>query len=133
MNRLPSSFSQRRIMVVDDEDDIVELVKKRLGKQGYSVFGFDNPFAALEHFEREGGKYGLVISDIRMPSMNGYELVRKILNIQPEIKVLLMSAFEINPVEFSLVLPSVKIDGFIPKPASLKQITNMVKTHMPTI
>jgi response regulator RpfG family c-di-GMP phosphodiesterase len=68
-----------------------------------------------------------------MPVMNGYELVKKILNIQPETKVLLMSAFEINPNEFFKVLPSVKIDGFISKPASLKQITNVVKTHMTTV
>jgi two-component system response regulator ChvI len=68
-----------------------------------------------------------------MPSMNGYELVKKIQNIQPETKILLMSAFEINPNEFSKVLPSVKIDGFISKPASLKQITNVVKTHMASV
>jgi two-component system response regulator ChvI len=68
-----------------------------------------------------------------MPAMNGYELVKKIQNIQPEIKILLMSAFEINPNEFSKVLPSVKIDGFISKPASLKQITNVVKTHMASV
>jgi response regulator RpfG family c-di-GMP phosphodiesterase len=65
--------------------------------------------------------------------MNGYELVKKIQNIQPETKILLMSAFEINPIEFSNVLPSVKIDGFISKPASLKQITNVVKTHMTSV
>jgi response regulator RpfG family c-di-GMP phosphodiesterase len=65
--------------------------------------------------------------------MNGYELVKKIQNIQPETKILLMSAFEINPNEFSKVLPSVKIDGFISKPASLKQITNVVKTHMTSV
>jgi hypothetical protein len=44
-----------------------------------------------------------------------------------------MSAFEINPNEFSKVLPSVKIDGFISKPASLKQITSVVKTHMASV
>jgi response regulator RpfG family c-di-GMP phosphodiesterase len=65
--------------------------------------------------------------------MNGYELVKKIQNIQPETKILLMSAFEINPNEFSKVLPSVKIDGFISKPASLKQITSVVKTHMASV
>jgi DNA-binding NarL/FixJ family response regulator len=64
--------------------------------------------------------------------MNGYEFVKKIQRIQPETKVLLMSAFEINPNEFSNVLPA-KIDGFISKPASLKQITNVVRSHMPSV
>ena len=120
-------------MVVDDEDDIVTLVKMCLGQQGYCVSCFTDPIEAVGHFEREGGNYHLVISDIRMPTMNGYQLARKILEIKPGTKVLLMSAFEINPNEFSKVLPSVKIDGFICKPASLKQITNVVKTHMPSI
>jgi CheY-like chemotaxis protein len=125
--------SQQRIMVVDDEADIIDLLKTSLGRLGYSVFCFTSPSVALEHFQRDAAKYSLVISDIRMPVMNGYELVKKILNIQPETKVLLMSAFEINPNEFFKVLPSVKIDGFISKPASLKQITNVVKTHMTTV
>ena len=125
--------SQQRIMVVDDEADIINLMKISLGRLGYSVFGFTSPSVALEHFQRDAKKYSLVISDIRMPAMNGYELVKKIQNIQPETKILLMSAFEINPNEFSNVLPSVKIDGFISKPASLKQITNVVKTHMTSV
>ena len=133
MNGIPSSYSQQRIMAVDDEDEIVALVKMCLGRQGYNVSCFTDPIEALRHFEREGGNYRLVISDIRMPTMNGYQLVRKILEMKPDIKVILMSAFEINPNEFSKVLPSVKIDGFICKPASLKQITNVVKTHMPSI
>jgi CheY-like chemotaxis protein len=119
-------------MVVDDEADIIDIVKRLLGRLGCSVF-FTNPDVALEHFQRDAKKYGLVISDIRMPSMNGYEFVKKIQRIQPETKVLLMSAFEINPNEFSNVLPSVKIDGFISKPASLKQITNVVRTHMQSV
>jgi CheY-like chemotaxis protein len=102
-------------MVVDDEDDIIEIVKRSLERQGYPVFGFTDPFNALEHFELEAKKYRLVISDIRMPSMNGYEFVKKIQNLQPETKVLLMSAFDISPHDFSKVLPSVRIDGFISK------------------
>jgi CheY-like chemotaxis protein len=60
-------------MVVDDEADVVEIMRKFLRKLGYSVFGFTNPFIALEQFERKPKKYQLVISDIRMPAMNGYE------------------------------------------------------------
>jgi response regulator RpfG family c-di-GMP phosphodiesterase len=120
-------------MVVDDEVDIVEIMRRCLGKLGYSVFGFTNPFVALEQFELEAKKYRLVISDIRMPAMDGYELVKKIQNLQPETKVLLTSAFEINPHDFSKELPSVRVDGFISKPASLKQISIMVKSHMSAV
>jgi CheY-like chemotaxis protein len=120
-------------MVVDDDADILEMMTSFLGKLGYSVFGFTNPIVALEQFELEPKKYQLVISDIRMPAMNGYELVKKIQSLQLETKVLLMSAFEINPHEFSKMLPSVRVDGFISKPASLKQITSLVRSHMPAV
>jgi YesN/AraC family two-component response regulator len=62
-----------------------------------------------------------------MPSMNGYEFIRKIKAIHPTIKTILISAFEINKNEFSKVMPSVKIDGFIAKPISLKELVNIVE------
>ena len=62
---------------------------------------------------------------------NGYELEKRVKTLQPETKVILMSAFKINHKEFSKVLPSVKMDGFISKPASLKQVIHLVQTYMP--
>jgi two-component SAPR family response regulator len=52
---------------------------------------------------------------------------RRIKTLQPKVRVILISAFEINDLEFSKVLPSVKIDEFIPKPVSLKKLTNRIK------
>jgi two-component SAPR family response regulator len=52
---------------------------------------------------------------------------RRIKTLQPKVRVILISAFEINDLEFSKVLPSVKIDGFIPKPVSIKKLTNRIK------
>jgi two-component SAPR family response regulator len=52
---------------------------------------------------------------------------RRIKTLQPKVRVIPISAFEINDLEFSKVLPSVKIDGFIPKPVSLKKLTNRIK------
>ena len=100
-------------MVVDDEPYIVGMMEILLKRHGYSVFGFNDPLAALKHFELEAKKFQLIISDIRMPSMNGYELIRRVKNLKPEIKVILLSAFEINPQDFSKVLPSIKIDRFV--------------------
>ena len=52
---------------------------------------------------------------------------RRIKTLQPKVRVILISAFEINDLEFSKVLPSVKIDGFTPKPVSLKKLRNRIK------
>ena len=69
----------------------------------------------------------LVLSDIRMPQMNGYELVNKIRTLKPKIKIILMSAFEIREAELSRVLPSINIDRLISKPISLKSLVETVK------
>ena len=70
--------------------------------------------------------YSLIVSDIRMPVMNGFEFVRKARKINPKVKILLMTAFEIDDSEFARVLPKPKIDGLIQKPASSKQILDIV-------
>jgi two-component SAPR family response regulator len=60
-----------------------------------------------------------------MPQMNGYELAKRIKNLRSEIKIILISAFEINPTEMARVLPNIKIGSLISKPISL---TNLTKT-----
>jgi CheY-like chemotaxis protein len=55
-----------------------------------------------------------------MPQMNGYELVKRISKLQNEIKIILMSAFEINHAEMARVLPNIKINSIVSKPVSLK-------------
>jgi DNA-binding NtrC family response regulator len=118
---------QNSILVVDDEFDIVTLIKRSLQNHGFTTLGFADPLIALEHFQNNSKSFAMVISDIRMPSMNGYEFIRKIKAIHPTIKTILISAFEINKNEFSKVMPSVKIDGFIAKPISLKELVNIVE------
>jgi DNA-binding NarL/FixJ family response regulator len=63
-----------------------------------------------------------------MPTMNGFEFVREAKKINPKVKILLMTAFEIDDKEFARVLPKPKIDGLIQKPASPKQILNTVSS-----
>ena len=118
---------QNSILVVDDEFDIVTLIRRSLQNHGFNTLGFTDPLIALEQFQNNSKSFAMVISDIRMPSMNGYELVRKIKAIHPTIKTILISAFEINKNEFSKVMPSVKIDGFISKPISLKELVSIVE------
>jgi two-component SAPR family response regulator len=57
---------------------------------------FTKPSLALEHFKINYKDYSLVISDIRMPKMNGFEFARSVSRVKPEIKVLLMTAFDID-------------------------------------
>jgi response regulator RpfG family c-di-GMP phosphodiesterase len=70
--------------------------------------------------------YDLVISDLRMPKMNGFEFIKIVKKIKPEVKVFLMTAFEINHTEFSRLLPDVKIDKLIEKPISIKELSTII-------
>lgn len=120
------------IMIVDDEFDIISIFKQGLERQGFHVFGFTEPALALEHFQTNYKKYRLVISDCRMPGINGYELVKKVKEIKYGVKVFLMTAFEINDVEFRSVLPNVEIEGFLQKPISLANLVSTVSKYVPS-
>jgi len=62
--------------------------------------------------------------------MNGFEFVRKVREISPAIKVLLMSAFEANSTELSIGLGGAKIEGFIQKPISLRELSGMIQKQL---
>jgi CheY-like chemotaxis protein len=118
-----------KVLVLDDDFDLATLVKQILQKGVFkNVFAFTDPLLALEHFRINHKDYSIIISDIRMPTMNGFEFVREARKINPKVKILLMTAFEIDDKEFARVLPKPKIDGLIRKPASSKQILNTVSS-----
>jgi two-component system response regulator ChvI len=123
-------YIRKSILIVDDEFDIVTLIKASLQNHGFNTLAFTDPLLALEHFRNNSKDFALVISDIRMPSMNGYELIRKIKAERPTIKTILISAFEINKEEFSKIMPTVKIDSFITKPVSLKQLIHSIENSL---
>jgi CheY-like chemotaxis protein len=115
------------VLVLDDELDVVAVMKHSLQKHGYHVFGFTDPLLALEHLIINSKDYSLVISDIRMPVMNGLEFVKKVREILPSIKILLMSAFDIKDSQFSKILLPLKVDGCIQKPISLKVMIRILQ------
>ena len=67
-----------------------------------------------------------MLSDIRMPGISGIKLARKVKEINPNVKVILMTAFEIRDSEFSKVFPSTQVDGFAQKPIRIKDLTNKI-------
>lgn len=82
------------LMIVDDDLDMLTIMKKSLESDAkIKVYGFTSPVAAVQQFAINSQDYDAVISDIRMPAMNGFELSRKILQINPSTKVFLITAF----------------------------------------
>ena len=115
------------IILVDDEEDIVNSVRRWLQADGFKVCGFTDPLQALEYFQNNSNDIDLVLSDIRMRKLDGFELVKRVKAIRPEIKVIFMTALETDGLELSKILPSVKIDGLISKPGRLENLVNIIQ------
>ena len=115
-----------RLLVVDDDPDIVQILKMGLVKNGFLVEAFTNPEEALQSFKSDAESYCLVLSDIRMPSISGIQLSKRVKEVNPLVKVVLMTSFEIRDNEFSKVFPSTHVDGFVQKPIGIKDLTDKV-------
>jgi CheY-like chemotaxis protein len=114
------------LLIVDDDPDIVQVLKLGLLKNGFLVDAFTNPQEALQSFKSNANDFCLVLSDIRMPGLSGIQLTKRVKEINPNVKVILMTAFEIRDDEFSKVLPSTSVDGFVQKPINIKDLTNKI-------
>ena len=106
--------------IIDDELDIVNLFREALYNiGGISIFTFTDPVAALEHFKSNNTAYVLVISDLKMPGMNGIDLASEIKKVNPSVRTLLMTAFEANDNIFKEYTRNGVINGFLQKPVRL--------------
>ena len=115
-----------RLLIVDDDSDIVQVLKMGLVRNGFSVEAFTNPKEALQSFKSDAESYCLVLSDMRMPALSGIQLSKKVKEVNPNVKVVLMTAFEIRDNEFSKVFPSTQVDGFVQKPVGIKNLTDKI-------
>src|ERR1051326_8577651 len=125
----------RRIMVVDDERDILRIIKRDLetGDHGitFSVDAFFDSETALDNFcSHPADYYELVLTDIRMPKMNGFELYRRIKKKNHSMKIAFITEFEINKEEFNKVMPSVNVIDFISKPLSVSSLITKLKSML---
>jgi two-component system, cell cycle sensor histidine kinase and response regulator CckA len=115
-----------RLLVVDDDPDNAEVIKLGLINYGFLVDAFTNPEEALRKFKSNPKDYRLVLSDIWMKSISGIQLAEKVKEVNPNVKVLLLTGSEMGGKEFSELSASVNIDGFIQKPISIKKLTDNI-------
>jgi DNA-binding response OmpR family regulator len=118
------------ILILDDEFDLVTVLKQGLERRGFRVFSFTDPFLALEHFKINAHNCDLVISDLRMPGMNGFEFLTKAREIRSDIMIFLMTAFEVNDLNLSVAISSLKIDEFLLKPFSIQNLNVIIDKHV---
>jgi DNA-binding response OmpR family regulator len=114
-----------RILIVDDEKDITNPLKIGLASHGFTIDAYNDPREALATYQ--AGKYGLIIIDIRMPGMNGFDLFREIKKIDGKAKVCFLTAFDMYAGEFKKLFPNMKVEGFLTKPISISRLTSEIK------
>ena len=91
-----ASSSAYSIMVVDDEEELAVLFKTFLEKSGYDAICFTDTIKALEHYGKYFDKVHLIITDLKMPKLNGIEFANKVREYSKTVKILLITAFVVN-------------------------------------
>jgi CheY-like chemotaxis protein len=115
----------KRILIVDDERDVTLILKLSLeqnnANKGFEVYAYNDPVILLSEFKPNF--YDLLLTDINMPHMNGFELCEKILDLDVNIRVCFMSAAEVNIEALREVYPKTRSIGcFIKKPVTAEYL-----------
>jgi two-component system response regulator ChvI len=120
-----SASMKKRILIVDDEPDVNLILKMVLEGNGFHVDTFDTPLLALEYFRK--GLYNLVILDIKMPKMNGFELYREIRKIDEKIRTCFLTAGETYDPVYADISNQLDANCFIRKPIENQELINHIK------
>jgi len=113
----------KAIAVIDDEIDLVNLFREVLENNDFKVYAFTDPIEAFNQIKRNPTGYGLILSDYRLPSMDGNVLCTKLIDINFELKVILMSAYENIECDKSKFT-------FIRKPIKIANLVKIVKDRL---
>jgi two-component system C4-dicarboxylate transport response regulator DctD len=115
-------------MVIDDEPDVMGILKKGLEQNGFSVSGFTNPVDAVAKFRKH--LFDIVLTDIRMPQMNGIDVFRRLRAIDPDVLICFVTAYEQYRREFEIAHPEEPLGCFIPKPIIVDRLVSTIVRKM---
>ena len=113
--------TMKTVLVVDDEPDVKLALKTALEENGFEVNAYDDPVIALDNFRK--GTYDLLILDIKMPKMHGFELYREIRKIDNHVKICFLTAGEMYYGAYADIFNE---NQFIRKPIENKELVSMV-------
>jgi CheY-like chemotaxis protein len=119
-----TQLALKRLLIIDDEEDITSALKAGLEKYGINVDVSNNPVLTLSNYKP--GYYDLVILDIRMPNMDGFELYKVIRKLDNKTKICFWTAFEVAYEQFVKTFPTMNEQYFIKKPITLDDLVNRI-------
>ena len=127
------SSNNRIVSVVDDDIGTAIFFHEALRQNidGISVFSFTDPVRAFEHFTENNESYALVISDLRMPGLNGLELLKKVKTLNPKVRTILMSAYNFEEEElYQEYMIETVINSTIAKPVTMNRLYQIVRKEL---
>ena len=110
----------KAIAVIEDEIDVLNLYQDVLENEGYIVFAYNDPIEAINNIQQMPKEFGLVISDYRMPLINGFEVCAKLIDLNPDLKVVIISAFDLMEEDRNHTFT------FINKPITIAKLISVV-------
>jgi CheY-like chemotaxis protein len=129
-------LAAKRILIVDDEPDITLTFKQGLEAENskdsnkifFDVKTYNDPFTALSEFKPHF--YDLLLVDVNMPNMDGFEFASRILEHDVNVRVCFVTAKEINIQALKEQLPSLSLGCFIKKPVSIENLVSKVRVEL---
>lgn len=130
MNKMSSSPSTKsRILLVDDEPDITLTLKNGLENNGFAVVDtFNDPLLALSSYKP--GFYDLILLDVKMPKMNGFDLYQEIEKRDKNVKACFITAYEIYYESLKKEFPGLDVGCFISKPIEMDNLIARVNAEL---
>jgi len=116
----------KKILLIDDELDILEILKEFLEFRGFNVIHFDNPVKAIKNFHPD--YYNIVITDLNLPDMSGCELLSKIRDIDRNIPIIIISGY-LEDIQKENILTK-GASAYLEKPFNLKQLENLIEKSL---
>lgn len=123
-----TATAHARILVVDDEEDIADILKIELDAAGFGADVAYRPSEALERFR--AGAYRMAIIDMRMPEMDGFSLYEKMKEIDPGIKVCFLTAFSGRQEAARQRFPELPDLCLVEKPTTQDEVLCVVKAEI---
>src|SRR5215813_5508462 len=119
---------KKKVLIVDDEPDINTILKKVFEQNGFNADSYDNPILALENFKP--GSYDILLLDIKMPEMDGFQLYQKMKRIDSKVKVCFLTASEMYYERFrdEEEFNEIDKDLFLQKPIENEDLINKINT-----
>jgi DNA-binding response OmpR family regulator len=122
----------KRVLFVDDEPDHSLTLKMILEENGFKVDSFTDPLLALQNFKEQDSMYDMIILDIKMPEMNGFELYRQIKKIDDKVKVCFLTASEMDYGVYTDIVNSLDPEYFIRKPIDNEELVKRLNRILST-